>query len=176
MANLVEESCSALTERVQKISEAHTNEDIWRYLDAHYYMCTNLLCTCISRLYGEFTMETILATAFGYKVELLRGKVDGGDELIKTAQDIFNVPNGGGIIGVTLMSLNCKSCLQIISFKFILFSPAHFHWLTPLLRFLGTRLPMRSKFLTVRKTALSFVQARKNSPTTKVCMSYIHLR
>ena len=121
-------------------------------------------------------METILATAFGYKVELLRGKVDGGDELIKTAQDIFNVPNGGGIIGVTLMSLNCKSCLQIISFKFILFSPAHFHWLTPLLRFLGTRLPMRSKFLTVRKTALSFVQARKNSPTTKVCMSYIHLR
>ena len=105
MAHLVEESCSALTERVQKISEAHTSEDIWRYLDVRY-MC--IMCID-SRLYGEFTMETILATAFGYKVELLRGKVDGGDELIKAAQDIFNFPISGGIIGVILLSLNCES-------------------------------------------------------------------
>ena len=54
-------------------------------------------------------METILAIAFGYKVELLRGKVDGGDELIKTAQDLFNIPIGGGMASVILVSLNCKS-------------------------------------------------------------------
>ena len=42
-------------------------------------------------------METILATAFGYKVELLRGKVDGGDELVQAARDVFNIPIGGGM-------------------------------------------------------------------------------
>ena len=113
MVHLVEESCSALTERVQKISEAHTSEDIWRYLDAYYFM---YIMFTDSRLYGEFTMETILATAFGYKVELLRGKVDGGDELIKTAQDIFSVPNGGGMVSVILFSLNCQNFLSSISF------------------------------------------------------------
>ena len=65
-------------------------------------------------------METILATAFGYKVELLRGKVDGGDELIKAAQDIFNIPIDGGMASVILFSLNCK-CYNILdSFSYYL--------------------------------------------------------
>lgn len=55
-------------------------------------------------------METILATAFGYKVELLNGKVDEGDELIQAAQNVFNsrVPSGGGAIGMALLCLNSK--------------------------------------------------------------------
>ena len=66
-------------------------------------------------------METILATAFGYKVELLRGKVDGGDELIKAAQDIFSVPFGGGMVAVILFSLNCKTYSDFLdSFSYYL--------------------------------------------------------
>ena len=64
-------------------------------------------------------METILATAFGYKVELLRGKVDGGDELVQAARDVFNIPIGGGMMGVTLLSLNCKECQCIFSYYFL---------------------------------------------------------
>ena len=120
-------------------------------------------------------METILATAFGYKVELLRGKVDGGDELIKTAQDIFSVPNGGGMVSVILFSLNCKNFLSLISFIHSMFPPAHIPWLTPLARFLGTCLPVSSKFASLRNTALSFVQARRANPAEKVCNSNILL-
>ena len=65
------------------------------------------------RLYGQFTMETILATAFGFKVELLRGKVQGGDKLIQAAQNIFNQNSGGGLLAMTLTSLHC-TCFLIV--------------------------------------------------------------
>ena len=71
------------------------------------------------RLYGEFTMETVLATAFGYKVELLRGKVAGGDELIQATQNVFEIPIGGGMMGVTLSSLHCKAhTCSLLQFSF----------------------------------------------------------
>ena len=115
-------------------------------------------------------METILATAFGYKVELLRGKVDGGNELVQAARDIFNIPIGGGMIGVTLLSLNCKELANSVHFQllFSMFPAAHFQWLTPLMRLIATCIPLRSKFVNIRKTALAFVQARRSNPIAKV--------
>ena len=53
-------------------------------------------------------METILATAFGYKIELLKGKVDGGDELLQAASNVFNTSGRGGTLGVAIMCLHCK--------------------------------------------------------------------
>ena len=52
-------------------------------------------------------MEIILATAFGYKIELLKGKVDGGDELLQAASNVFKTGRGGSL-GVTLLCLHCK--------------------------------------------------------------------
>ena len=71
-------------------------------------LCVKYDRSMFCRIYGEFTMETILATAFGYKVEILRGEVDGGDELIKTAREIFSAPPTGMGVGI-LTSLHCKS-------------------------------------------------------------------
>ena len=56
-------------------------------------------------------METILATAFGYKVDLQKGEVEGGDELIAAAAGIFNVPPGGPAGGL-LAILHCKCTLN----------------------------------------------------------------
>ena len=53
-------------------------------------------------------METILATAFGYKVEILRGGVQGGDKLIEVAARIFDDPPGRGPITEMLVCLNCE--------------------------------------------------------------------
>ena len=53
--------------------------------------------------------ETILATAFGYKVEL----AEEGRWMpmsCTSSSGLFNIPIGGKGILVTLLSLNCKEC------------------------------------------------------------------
>ena len=40
----------------------------------------------VDRIFGQFTMETILATAFGRQVNVLKGE---GDELTEAAAEIF---------------------------------------------------------------------------------------
>ena len=59
------------------------------------------------RIYGQFAMETILATAFGYSVEILRGEVEGDDELIAASARIFATPPTGPV-GALLTGLHCK--------------------------------------------------------------------
>ena len=56
-------------------------------------------------------METILATAFGYKVNLQKGEVEGGDELIAAAAGVFNIPLAGPA-GALLQILHCKCTLN----------------------------------------------------------------
>ena len=56
-------------------------------------------------------METILATAFGCKVAIQRGEVEGGNELIAAAARILNVPSTGPA-NVLLVILHCKCSKQ----------------------------------------------------------------
>ena len=52
---------------------------------------------CACRLYGQFTMETILATAFGRVVNIQRGE---GDQLTEAAGIVFSgAQEGRGISG-----------------------------------------------------------------------------
>ena len=67
--------------------------------------------------------------------------MDGRDELVQAARDVFNIPIGGGMMGVTLLSLNCKEC-QCIHSAIMLCSS--FSWLTPLMRLIATCIPLRS--------------------------------
>ena len=41
----------------------------------------------VDRIFGQFTMETILATAFGRQVNVLKGE---GDELTEAAAGLFS--------------------------------------------------------------------------------------
>ena len=47
------------------------------------HSCSNCYC---DRIFGQFTMETILATAFGRQVNVLKGE---GDELTEAAAGLF---------------------------------------------------------------------------------------
>ena len=53
-------------------------------------------------------METILASAFGYKVEILRGETEGGDELLKLAEKICDTSPSEQSGGVLLI-IHCKN-------------------------------------------------------------------
>lgn len=76
-----------------------------------------LITNFIHRIFGQFTMETILATAFGFQVE------KDEDRLTKAASEIFTGSNAFAI--VTSEVLCCKdnymSLLNLYSFSSNLF-------------------------------------------------------
>ena len=58
----------------------------------------------VDRIFGQFTMETILVTAFGRQVNVLKGE---GDELIEAAAGLFfNVNN-------FLIWMECIYCMYL---------------------------------------------------------------
>ena len=61
----------------------------------------------VDRIFGQFTMETILATAFGRQVNVLKGE---GDELTEIAAAIFSDVNMKFLMWV--VSINCM-CIVI---------------------------------------------------------------
>ena len=69
------------------------------------WQCSWTFC----RLFGHFTMEAILATAFGYKVDLQKGEVEGRDELFAAVGEVTN--NIGPVPGL-LRILHCKCTLN----------------------------------------------------------------
>lgn len=62
-----------------------------------------MISLVIIRTYGSFTMETILATAFGRVVDIQRGE---SDDLTRAVDSIFRgVQEGGSFDGATLITL-----------------------------------------------------------------------
>ena len=55
----------------------------------------------VDRIFGQFTMQTILATAFGRQVNVLKGE---GDELIEAAAGLFS--NASNFL-IWMESMNC---------------------------------------------------------------------
>ena len=55
------------------------------------------------RLYGLYTMEVILATGFGHKVDVINGQAD---KLTEASASIFAFARGG--TGLTTNTLLCK--------------------------------------------------------------------
>ena len=52
-------------------------------------------------------METSLAVAFGYKVEILRGEVEDGDELVTLCEKILDC-SASEYTGGVLYIIHCK--------------------------------------------------------------------
>ena len=62
-----------------------------------------MISLVLIRTYGSFTMETILATAFGRVVDIQRGE---SDDLTRAVDSIFRgVQEGGSLDGATLITL-----------------------------------------------------------------------
>ena len=62
-----------------------------------------ILSISVLRTYGSFTMETILATAFGRVIDIQRGE---SDDLTRAVDSIFRgVQEGGSLDGAALISL-----------------------------------------------------------------------
>ena len=65
MAPLIEKRCDSLNDQLEQISKANESSDIWK-------------------LFRQFTIQTILATAFGH--DTVEGE---NDEITETANNIF---------------------------------------------------------------------------------------
>ena len=62
-----------------------------------------MISLVLIRTYGSFTMETILATAFGRVVDIQRGE---SDDLTRAVDSIFrSLQEGGSLDGATLITL-----------------------------------------------------------------------
>ena len=57
----------------------------------------------VDRIFGQFTMETILATAFGRQVNVLKGE---GDELTEAAAAVFSDFNNNNVF-IWMESIYC---------------------------------------------------------------------
>ena len=57
----------------------------------------------MSRIYGAFTLESILAAAFGRVIDLQRGEAD---EVTKAAREVFDT--GKGKLFIMIIILSCK--------------------------------------------------------------------
>ena len=63
----------------------------------------------VDRIFGQFTMETILAAAFGRQVNVLKGE---GDELTEAAAGMFS--NTSAKFLTLMQCLYCKSSIFVI--------------------------------------------------------------
>lgn len=86
MVPLVERSCDSLLDKLKEVCESDCSVDIWRLVTTLLQYCLFVLWH--TRIFGQFTMETILATAFGHQVNILKGE---GDEMTKAAGSVFGL-------------------------------------------------------------------------------------
>ena len=126
MTPLIQECCERLRNKMTAVSD-DTNSSI-----------------DVRKWFGEFTMETILATAFSRDIS---GK---DDSLTKAAASIFQVLSSGD-------SLNAERLLLVLS---------HFPWSVPLLRYLARRTSAAKNWDYLEETALKLIKDRQNTMTT----------
>lgn len=128
MAPLIKTSCETLSEKLGEcaISDKSVN---------------------VHSLYGQFTMEIILATAFGRVVNIQRGE---GDQLTAAARVIFAGAQEGGSSSAAYITL-------LLS---------HFPFLEGFLRHFASRSKRGDAFELLNSTATKLVKARKKEGAT----------
>ena len=113
MVPLVKKSCDILVEKLGKCAESGKSVDVFRYactiLLKHPYNQLPFLTpplpymnTITHRTYGSFTMETIVATAFGRVIDIQRGE---GDQLTQACAAIFSAFQEGTSVSLESMVL-----------------------------------------------------------------------
>jgi cytochrome P450 len=135
MAPLVERICDSLNERMEEISKGNESAEVWR-------------------LFGQFTMETILATAFGRQVNVLKGEAN---ELTKAAAGFFSTAS----MSLFIWNITIDSQLQLLkSFK-MFFTPQNSK--------------SKNHLEYILKISLELIKERRQLPDSNKYMDFLQL-
>ena len=116
------------------------------------------------RIYGNFTMETILATAFGRSVDIQRGE---SDQIVDIAKLMFSGSDEKkGLSFLIIMPLLSEYELKINKFK-VNFGPDSFPWLESILRVMAARAPIVKNVRTLFSIAKEMVRQRRLNPQSQ---------
>ena len=107
MVPLLKKSSDVLVEKLGEFAESGKSVEMFRYVVSYIELiCTAVILVLPRRVYGAFTMETLIATAFGRHVNIQRGEADqitqGANSIFRAAED--GSPNAPDV----LMALLCK--------------------------------------------------------------------
>ena len=105
MSPMIAFSCESLCNKLNEFAESERSFDMWR-LDSYDITLTFSLFLFLCRLCGLFTMEVILSTGFGHKIDVIGGRAD---QLTEACANMFaSVREGSGFSGtITLLSEIC---------------------------------------------------------------------
>ena len=95
MVPLVKKSADTLVDKFREKAESGESMEIMRCINFTCHKIPSIslthLCTVSCRTYGAFTLESILAAAFGRVINLQRGEAD---EVTKAAKAVFDGGRG----------------------------------------------------------------------------------
>ena len=128
MSPLIQESCERLSNKIATVSDTDNSVDVWE-------------------LFGVFTMEVILATAFSRDISSDSGKEN---PLVKAAASVFGSMRSGN-------TQSFEKMLMVIS---------HFPWCVPFLGLLLSRTEFAQNWNYLEESALKLIEDRQIAMTT----------
>ena len=117
----------------------------------------------VDRIFGQFTMETILATAFGRQVNVLKGE---GDELTEIAAAMFSDASINFMIWVESIRCMYNYCCIIQQYTFSAQLPV----LNTISGLMASYLKLTADFQKIGDTCSQLVQARRQANSSEVTL------
>ena len=116
MVPLIQKSLDILIEKFGECADLGKSFKTSRYNQTTMHLIHITTCHCVPacRLYRSFTLETLLATAFGRRVEVQRGEAD---ELTNAAKYIFS-KNEEGTTTLLQVVLSKTKHLSVYMYSF----------------------------------------------------------
>ena len=133
MSPFIQESCERLRNKMAAVSDTDSSVDVWEW-------------------FGIYTMEVILATAFGRDISLHSVNCE-ENPLIKAAAYVFQSMSGR-------ISGNIVNLERVVMFF------SHFPWSVPFLRLFTRRTKLARGYDYLNETALKLIEDRRNTMTT----------
>ena len=115
MVPLIKKSADTLVELFSERTKTGESFDFFKYVKkiSDVKQLLNVLCCLIIRTYGSFTMETILATAFGRVVDVQRGE---SDELTRAANTQFRRAEEGNSTSRSFLLVLISKYLRVTAY------------------------------------------------------------
>ena len=116
MVPLVKKSSDVLLEIVRELAESGKSVNIHKFINTsvhtvNIFTLHIIMLYIMHRVYGAFTMETLIATAFGQYSNVQRGEADG---ITDGASAFFrSSADGSAISSDLLMAVLCKLCTRL---------------------------------------------------------------
>ena len=126
MAPLIEGRCKTLESTLSEYADTDKSIDV-------------------ALAFGNFSLETIIAAAFGRVIDIQREQ---RDELLTAVKGIFSSVREGSVLSVERLNV-------ILS---------NFPWMVSVLRFLASRSKSGASYQTLAKLSLALIRARRESP------------